>query len=327
MIFLSACDIHWGGQTKQESATEKNKPSICLRASVPDVCLQGVASENNNPEACKLMENENAKEYCLSQINYDFLDEENEEGSSDGACKYDGECPAICKGDVMWKQGCNPRKGECVNTFDTDCSAISDTIAGFDFPQTCNGGECVRNDEAIASQRAELIRLQKEISDNVKELNAYRDEINTEKLDANKKCLNALADVTDMFIIDSALRLGGIVSSGVSLVSKGSSLVKSTTTTTFKDNQLVSVTTTSTDFNFGKDIAGAIGDYAGQVTEKMYAITKAEEANKKPPVEDYIVFYCNYNDYLGKVLDVTGAQLDQQIAMAHVLKDQINALS
>lgn len=325
MLFLSACDIHWGGQTKQESATEKNKPSICLRASVPDVCLQGVATENNNPDACELMENEYSKTSCLARIDYDSIADD--EAIVDGDCQYDSECPAICKGDVMWKQGCNPRKGECIDTFDTDCTSSVDTIAGFDFPQTCVAGECVRNDADIAAQKAELEALQSEISNNVKSLNGYRQEVNTQKLDANKKCLNALADVTNMLIIDSAMRLGGIVSSGISYIAKGTSLVSSATTLTYQDNELVGITTTSTNFEFGNDIAGAMGDYAGQVTEKMNALVNAESAGTKPPVEDYIAFYCNYNDYLGEVLDVTGAQLDQQIAMAQVLEDQINVLN
>lgn len=328
MLFLSACHIHWGGQTKQESATEKNKPSICLRASAPDVCLRGVALENNNPDACELMEDDYAKKSCLSLIDYDELaDDEDDETAIEGDCQYDSECHAICKGDVKWEQGCNPRKGECIDTFDTDCGAITDSIAGFDFPQTCSAGECVRNDAEIAAQQAELIALQSEISTNVKNLNGYRQEVNAQKLDANAKCLNALADVTNMFIIDSALRMGGIISSAITYVAKGASLVSSTTTLTYQNNELVGITKTSTNFNFGNDIAGAMGDYAGQVTEKMYAITKAEEAGSKPPVEDYIAFYCNYNEYLGEVLDVTGAQLDQQIAMAQVLEEQINALN
>lgn len=326
MLFLSACHVHWGGQTKQESATEKNRPSICLRASAPDVCLRGVALENNNPEACKLMEDEYSKNSCLSMIDYDNVEDE-DETSDDGSCKYDSECDSICEGDVMWKQGCNPRKGECEKTFDTDCSSNVDVLAGFEFPQTCISGKCVRNDDEIAVQRAELISLNADISSNVKSLIAYRQDVTAEKQDANKKCLNALADVTNMFIIDSALRMGGIVSSAISYVSKGTSLVSSTTTLSYQNNELVGVTKTSTNFKFGNDIAGALGDYAGQVTEKMYSITKAEESGSKPPVEDYIAFYCQYDSYLGEVLDVTGAQLDQQVAMAKLIDSQIDDLS
>lgn len=329
MLFLSACDVHLGGKTKQESATEKNKPSICLSASVPDVCLRGVAIDNNNPKACELIKNEYSKNSCLSMINYDKLDEDEieDETNSNGNCQYDSECPAICKGDVMWKQGCNPRKGECIDTFDTDCSDTVDTLAGFEFPQTCVAGECVRNDKEIAVQRTELVSLSSDISSNVKSLIAYRQDVNAEKLDANKKCLNALADVTDMFIIDSAMRMGGIVSSAISYVAKGTSLVSSATTLRYQNNELVGVTETSTNFNFGKDIADSLGDYAGQVTEKMKSLTSAEDAGKKTPVEDYIAFYCQYNSYLGEVLDVTGAQLDQQLAMAKLIHSQIDDLS
>lgn len=327
MLFLSACHVHWGGKTKQERATDKDNPSICLSASYPDVCLRGVAVDNNNPEACELMEDDYSRESCLALIDYDELDDDSYEDGTPGDCKYDSECPAICKGDVKWEQGCNPRKGECIDTFDTDCSAIIDTIAGFDFPQTCAAGECVRNEAEIAAQRAELVALQEEVSTSVKNLIAHRQEVNAQKLDANAKCLNALADVTNMFIIDSALRMSGIISSGIAYIGKGSQLVTSTTTLSYQNNELVGATTTSTNFNFGKDIAGAMGDYAGQVTEKMYAITKAEEAGQKPPVEEYIAFYCDYNEYLGEVLDVTAAQLDQQTAMATTLKSQIDALS
>jgi hypothetical protein len=328
LLFLSACHVHWGGQTKQDRATDKNKPSICLDASAPDVCLRGVALANNNPDACRLMSDEYSTQSCLALLDYDDTKDDGDDSlSGDGDCTYDSDCPAICEGDILWKMGCNPRTGDCEKTFDTDCSATVDTLAGFDFPQTCMNGVCVRNEADIAAVRSELTALQQDISANVKGLIAYRQEVNAQKLDANAKCLNALADVTNMFIIDSALRLGSVINSGITYVAKGSSLVTSTTTLTYQNNELVGITKISTNFNFGNDVAGAMGDYAGQVTEKMYAITAAEQAGTKPPVEDYIAFYCHYNEYLGEVLDVTGAQLDQQVAMAQVLESQINALN
>lgn len=296
-----------------------NNEELCdelYKSNNRDECKFQLALNNGNPLFCESIESEATKEECLTQAGI---------VESEG-CTYDSDCDPICEGDTKWKMGCDPDKGECIKTFDTDCSSYIDTIAGFDFPQTCSQGECVRNDEDITAQRAELVELQAEISQNVKDLNAYRDDVNQQKLDANKKCLNALADVTNMFIIDSALRMGGIISSGITYIAKGSSLVTSTTTLRFKNDELIGVTKTSTNFNFGKDIAGSMGDYAGQVTEKMKTIVTAEEENKKPPIEDYIAFYCDYNEYLGEVLDVTGAQLDQQVAMAQVLESQINAL-
>jgi len=322
-LAVSGCHFHWGGRTKQDRATEKDRPSICLGASAPDICLRGVALENDNPEACGLMENEYSRDSCYAMIGFD--PDEEDADVVDG-CKYDSECDAVCEGDIRWKMGCNPRSGECERTFDTDCSVVVDEIAGFAFPQTCVVGECVRNEDDIAVQRAELVSLQSEISANVKSLTAYRSDVNNQKLDANKKCLNALADVTNMFIIDSAMRLSGVISSGISYIARGSQLVTSTTTLTYQNNELVGVTRTSTNFKFGNDIAGAMGDYAGQVTEKMNALVAAEQGGQKPPVEDYIAFYCNYNEYLGEVLDVTAAQLDQQLAMARVLESQIEAL-
>lgn len=301
-------------------AVEDNNEELCGELNKKDNrddCRYQLAINNGNPAFCESIESDSTKEDCIDEAGM---------VESQG-CKYDSDCDPICEGDVKWKMGCDPDKGECIKTFDTDCSSIIDEVAGFSFGQVCSEGECIRDDDGIAEQKAELTQLQAEISQNVKDLNAYRDDVNNQKLDANKKCLNALADVTNMLIIDSAMRMGGIVSSGISYIAKGTSLVSSATTTTYVNKELVSVTKTSTNFNFGKDIAGAMGDYAGQVTEKMNSLLRAEEANQKPPVEDYIAFYCDYNAYLGEVLDVTGAQLDQQVAMAQVLEKQINALN
>ena len=301
-------------------ALQDNNEELCAdlnKKTNRDECKYQLAINNANSLFCDSIESNSKKEECLNQAGE----------VEKGVCKYDSDCDSICEGDTKWKMGCDPVKGECIKTFDTDCTTLTDTVADFDFQQTCSEGECIRDDDAIALQKAELLALQAEISANFKELSAYRDDVNTQKLDANKKCLNALADVTNMFIINSAMSLSGIISSGISYVAKGSELVTSATTMTFKNNELVSVTKTSTNFDFGNDIVGSMGDYAGAATEKLYALTKAEEANKKPPVEDYIAFYCDYNKYLGEVLDVTGAQLDQQVAMAKVLEKQINALN
>lgn len=316
-LLVGGCiENHPDSVTKQELATERNDPSICKKASNPDVCLTGVGRANNNPEACAMIKDDSWKQTCYASITDD--DQNTVENEEPSGCRYDSECDPLCEGNTLWKQGCNPRTGQCEKTFDTDCTATTETFAGFTFPKTCDAGQCIRDQEAIDQTKAELQLLQSQISQNVKALNAYRDDVNTQKLQANKNCLNALADVTNKFIIDSALKIGSILASGAEYVKSGSSIITQASQLDTVDDELAVITTTSYEFTakFTQDAAGYFGDYADKIAQTMYDLNNAQQ---KPPVEDYIAFWCDYNNYLGEVLDATGEQLDQQVALAKAL--------
>jgi uncharacterized Zn-binding protein involved in type VI secretion len=68
-VFLLSCGhAHPGGVTKQDRAEAANDPKICLKASVPDVCLTGVAVVNCNAEACKMISDSQSRKICLGRM-------------------------------------------------------------------------------------------------------------------------------------------------------------------------------------------------------------------------------------------------------------------
>ncbi|MBU0979426.1 MAG: hypothetical protein KJ709_01350 [Nanoarchaeota archaeon] len=283
-----------------------------------DECHYGIALTNTNSQFCGSIEDETKRQQCHDTI------EATEE--SEG-CKYDSDCDDICEGDVRWKQGCDPNTGICSKTFDYPCRDEVDNFNGAEFPKTCSDGACVRDQAEIDATKTELEAMKKEISDNVKSLLAYRQEVTTLKLEANHKCLDGLSDVTNKFIIENAVKLGSIASSGVSFMKSGSSIVSSTTSIKYVGGKFSTVTKPSYDFTtkFTSDAAGYFGDWTDKVVEKMYKLNQAP-ADAKPPIEDFIAFWCDYNNYLGEILDATGQQLDQQIAVATAIQAEIDAL-
>jgi uncharacterized Zn-binding protein involved in type VI secretion len=69
VLMLSSCShLHPDGVTKQDRAEAANDPKICLKASVPDVCLQGVARVNCNLEACSMISDSRTREFCLGSM-------------------------------------------------------------------------------------------------------------------------------------------------------------------------------------------------------------------------------------------------------------------
>ncbi len=68
-VIAASCNhLHPGGVTKQDRAEAANDPSICLKASVPDVCLAGVAIVNCNAQACEMIADPQSKTLCLSRM-------------------------------------------------------------------------------------------------------------------------------------------------------------------------------------------------------------------------------------------------------------------
>ena len=285
-----------------------------------DKCFFDVALTETNMELCDSIKDESKKENCYNAI-------ESKEKEQTGECTYDSDCDSICEGDIMWKMGCDPRENKCIKTFDYDCQEQKEVVAGYEFGKVCSEGECIRDDEAIAKQKAELIALQAEISTQFKELNAERQIYTSEKYEAQNKCLDVLSDVTNKLIIDSSLKLASVANSAVEFVGKGGSIIASTTKLTVKDDQLVKTVSMSAKFTnkFTNDFASGFGDYTGKVTDDLGKIVMKAKSGNELTTEEAVEFYCGYNDYLSDVLDITAEQSENYQEASRLLREKINA--
>jgi hypothetical protein len=228
-----------------------------------------------------------AKDYVYNQydewknkdLEKDSEDKEDEKDTEeDGECKYDSDCDPICEGDIAWKMGCNARKNICEKTFDTDCSSDVETFGGLDFSKVCSEGVCDRNEEMITTTRENLLREKKIWSDTLKETNSVRLELSQAMLDANKNCLNGLADMTNLAIIEFATRVGSILAGGIP------DIASMTASTAFVAEGLLEESV--------KNLSGAAVDYAGFAVEKLKAYEQGppKEEDKKLAPHEYQYF-------------------------------------
>lgn len=214
-------------------AAATNNPSLCdqvvgvlIAASKID-CLYRVAAANHNPSICDRIGNEEQsrvgilmnKAGCKAQVgkvppqeSSQVSPQEKPVTETEGIkpkseCKYDADCQPICEGNVRFKMGCDSQTDTCQKTFSDDCAALKDTIGELSISKICQNGECVSDTKAIDTNKAELNAIKVNLSDQVKKWTADRQEITQMMLDANKKCLSGLADVTNKLIIDTALKL------------------------------------------------------------------------------------------------------------------------
>lgn len=188
-------------RSTQERAVEAGNPAICDQASHPDVCYTAVAVSEADPSICVRISDSGMRSTCEYRAS-------SAEPTDTGDCKYDSECPSICEGDVRWNRGCNPRTGECIKTFDYPCKEHTDTFGDYSFGRICVGGECVRDDASVNAKKAELQAEKKQISDEVKDMLAAKQELQEVWIPYYyARCHNALADVTNKLIIDTAMML------------------------------------------------------------------------------------------------------------------------
>jgi hypothetical protein len=225
-----------------EIAEETNNTSLCdqvggiLIAATKIDCLYRVARVNNNSYACQLIGDEtqsragmlmNSKG-CLAQLKNQETSAQTSSGTTaqapsqqstsqtpsdvsepeKGECRFDGDCNGICEGNVYWKRGCDAQTDKCIKTFSDDCSAIKDTFGTYIVSQTCGANGCQTDMVTIGNKKQEIAVKKQELSDQVKEWLATRQEVTNLMMTANKNCLNALAEVTNKLIIDSATKLG-----------------------------------------------------------------------------------------------------------------------
>jgi len=209
----------------------------------------------------------------------------------EGGCKYDSDCSPICEGSVKWKRGCNPRGNICEKTFDTDCRGEVEYFGELSFPKVCQNGECMRDNEGIGNRKRELEEEKKRLSDEVKDINAKRDDLNSAMMDANKNCINGIADMTNVAIMEFATRIASL-SGGF------------------------------------PNFTDVLPDYINDNLNKAYAYMSGEpaEEEKKLKPHEYIKLNCDLYEYFKGMLSETDDELDQAIEEAKKIDEQFNQL-
>jgi hypothetical protein len=99
--------------------------------------------------------------------------------------------------------GCNARSNTCEKTFETDCIAERTTVGSFEFAKLCTLDGCADDTARIAAFRNDLS------ADALKFQNLMQ-EVDKARVAAHNNCLSALSDVTNKFIIDSAMTFAGV---------------------------------------------------------------------------------------------------------------------
>lgn len=258
--------------------------------------------------------------YCAegeAAVNGECVSEEGadeEDASAVEGCKYDSECEPVCEGNVAWKMGCDPRESECVKTFDTDCAGQSDVYGDLSFPRICDSGVCASDESAIADKK-ESLRLEKQLwSDTVKEINARRADINAAMLEANKNCINGIADMTNVAIIEFSTRIASVLAGGIPDVAAMAAAAGEKAAGLMAENM--------------KNLAGAAVDYAGKSLDTLYAYQQGEpaEEDKKLKPHEYIKLNCDLYNYFKQVLAESDADLQMALDKANEADAKLNLL-
>lgn len=216
---------------------------------------------------------------------------ENEDVANTGECKYDSDCPATCEGDMMWKRGCNARTNTCENTFDTNCAVEVESFGDMGIAKICTAGACVRDTASIVQEKAELEQIKKDMSDEVKVINTQREELKNLMLDANKNCINGIADMTNVAILEFATRVGSVMAGGF------------------------------------PDLASASVDYVNDAINKISASADtATPAEKKLKPHEYIKLHCDLYTHFSTLLEATDAELEEALSTAQEADDQLKLL-
>lgn len=207
----------------------------------------------------------------------------------EGDCKYDSDCDSICDGAVKWKMGCNARTNTCEKTFDTDCSADIETFGEQDFPKVCRAGECARDENSIEVVKARLTKEKEMWVDAGKQINAVRPEINAAMLEANKNCINGIADMTNVAIVEFATRVASVLAGGIPDVAAMTASASSEAAELASENV--------------KNLAAAASDYAGDSLNRLYNYQDGEpvKEEKKLAPHEYIKLNCDLYQYFNKV--------------------------
>ncbi len=205
-----------------ELAVKLKDPKLCdsvnggFVGEDPFECLQAVAQATGDKTLCDRISSPvsrgggiitASRERCLEQLGVSPGPGEkpgDEPPEEKGECRFDSDCDPLCVGTVLWAQGCDARTNKCVKTFDDDCAKASVSVAGYSFPSVCRSNAkavfCVVSKQALQAQKDALVLEGNDYTASMQETTRLRQHF-------VKECLNTLADVTDKFIIDSALML------------------------------------------------------------------------------------------------------------------------
>jgi hypothetical protein len=267
----------WVETEREKFSQECQEQEGVMKGDKCKYCDEGEISENNK---CVLIDYENYDDGEIDEENNDLAEEKTE-----GECKYDSDCDPICEENVMWKMGCNARNNTCEKTFDTDCSSDVEIFGELDFPKICSVGACVRDEDSIASIKTELEAEKKIWSDTVKDINKVRDDINVAMLDSNKNCINGIADMTNLAIVEFAIRVSSVLAGGIP--------------------DAAGMAETAAEHASGllqqsvNNLAGSAVDYVGDALNKLYNYQNGEpqEAEKKLKPHEYIKLNCDLYEY------------------------------
>ncbi len=236
------------------------------------------------------------------------------ENNEEGECKYDSDCDAICEGNIAWKMGCNPRTNACEKTFDTNCSDDVEVFSEMSFPKICHNGSCDRDLEAIEEKRA-LLQKEKDMwLEAGKMINSTRNDINVAMLDANKNCINGIADMTNLAIVEFATRVGSVLAGGIP------DIAKMTQSAAEHSLELLNESI--------KNLSSAAVDYAGDAVNKLYAYSQGEppEEEKKLKPHEYIKLNCDLYNYFIALNEESAEDLEKSIILAEKADAQLRAL-
>ena len=244
-----------------------------------------------------------ADEYGEQNDEYDNEDNEYTDNNEEkGECRFDDDCDAVCEGNVAWKMGCNPRENICVKTFDDNCDEDIENFSGLSFPKKCADGLCVRDTEAINEMKVALQEEKQLWSDTVNAINATRLDLSRAMLDANKQCLNGIADMTNLLILEGATRIANVLAGGIPDVAKMTESAGS-----HAGNLLLENT---------KALSGSVSDYTGDIVNKVYAYgqgTPPANEEKKLKPHEYIKLNCGLYDYFKAM--IAESDTEQELAL------------
>lgn len=286
----------------QDFAIQSGDPSMCNYASHPDVCIAGFTQSTGDGSACSEIGDSNLRDTCiaydrgvdavnmLSNMGEDEIEEVK-------GCLYDSECSAICVGNVVWKQGCDPREHKCIKTFDTDCTQEYERFRSVTINKVCNNGVCVRNDDSIQSRREELENEKLRLKLEMAATSVKRGQLINAKDEANRNCLGGLSDATVILMNELATKSAGVIAGGVSIAGDATKHVISWTT--------------------------PIPDYINKGLDDM---SKAGTDQQKLTLDEYIILNCKLNDFFNNLLDESDEYLDRLLEEANEVDAEYEAL-
>ncbi len=284
-------------------------------------CYQAIAIETGDTSYCEKMGDYTAygnefsggtgfsKEECLSVTDTSiYEDDSDKEGSEDkdeedGECKYDSDCDSICEGNTYWKMGCNARTNTCEKTFDTNCSDENTEIGVFAFPKLCDTSSiCIDDSATIRGMKSAL-------SSEASNFQNLMQNVERGRRQALDNCLSALSDVTNKFIIDSAIMFSGL--SGLRVNTSYQSMAEFSKYLQPSGSTVASLAT-----------AQVTGPVQG-LLDKLGSIAVADVTGNAPkmPVEDYISLHCNASKTLKAEFDRLATERDNAIEIAEPFRE------